>query len=626
MKREVFYKKMKPILALNAKLNKYRYGIIDTEKNSFIEDPGDEDFDLIYRACSTADFEYYKGGVCWDYCRYYDEKLRAMGYTTINLFIVSKYITPNSRTNTHTVVIIELDDIYVWVESSWKSMCGVYVAKDFESLVMAIVTEFTADNYAAVYEVHDYYEAPPIGYTCAQCLRYYMKAKRIMKGKMAPHRPGGLFETLSGGTGMIKRLVGMYSESGVVLEEVEDGVVEEPYNYFVEAKIAHTLKMKTLLEEKIFKVLDDPVGRKKYARIQSAYIDRNAEKLSTAGPMYLIVFGEADHKEYLDLFGITKEEIVATMKEIVKESGATSDFKFLTQHPMLNVLYFCIRYFTLKEDAKGLNSTLGIYALDVYWTTFKKYFPKGVIEPVMAYTIDNLTEKFVIKKVHTIFNLLMSSITQSYNFHKKNFYVGADDCMTAFAQRIKNDQNSMIRKIANKYMENWKNGKAITIRNAAYDENNPIVDDIENATTQVSTMVAAIVPQMISNGVDLRLAMAAAKMSEISITDCREYLTELISEKRVDEVESVVQSIIYIFLITDGRSQREIKSQYFLAWGKDLVKKTNSNDDNINNITSVLKKWSDESGITQRYNSKGVRSGYKKAILLYIIMTIQKYA
>lgn len=620
MKRELFYEKFKPLLAINRKLNKYKYGIIDRSTNTVVEDFSDNEFDEKYLPVSTSDFDYYKCGVCWDYSRYYNEKLSKMGYTAINLFI--DYGLNKNDFNTHTVTIVELPGIYVWIESAWKDHCGIYLAKDFDALVQEIVNELTVGVRGTCgYVVHDYYDDPPLNYNSKKCMAYYMTSKKILSGSIKMHKTTNGFERVQDRSEL---LVLRGEPESIVLEEKEDE--SESCIIFNEATISHTFMMKNLLEKKIFTALDDPVKRKKYARIQSEYMDRNAEKLSTAGPEYLIVFGDSDHKEYLDLFDLDKKEITDTMRTIVRESGITTEFKFLTQHPMLNIFYFCIRYFTLKEDEKGLNSTLAMYALDVYWSTFTKFFPKGVIAPVMAYTIENLTEKFTIKKVHTIFNLLTTSISQSYSFHKKRFYEGADDDITSFAQRIKNDQNSMFRKIANRYMEDWKAGHAITTRNDEYDADSPIVDDVENATTIISTLTAAIVPQMISNGVDLRLAMASAKMSQISVTDCREYLTMLISDKYMPDLESIVQSTLYVFLMNDQRTTREIKSQLFLAWGVNLFKKTNSKDPNITNINSILNKWAEESGIYERYRGKGVRIGYKKAIFIYIILTIQKYA
>lgn len=394
----------------------------------------------------------------------------------------------------------------------------------------------------------------------------------------------------------------------------------------LEGTIEHSFLLKEVVEKKIFTVLATPEGRRKYKRIQDEYINRNMEKLSTAGPMYLIVFGDNDQKAYFDLFDIKKEDIVEAMKKITQKAGANSDFKFLRQNPILVVLYFCIRYFTLEKDEQGINATLGIFSLGIYWSKFTKYFPKGVIGPVMDYTIDNMTEKFMVKKCGNIFNTLMTSIRQSYQFHKKRFYEGGDDDVVAFLQRISNDQNSLLKKIANEYMKNYKEGNAVTTRNDDYDPDNPIVDDVQNASTIIQNQVSKVTLPIISNGVDLVLAEAAARMSKISISDCREYLVKIMVQSNLPVLESLIESILFMFIYTEKKTVRDIKSQYFLVWAAALFRKTNSKDENLRNINAILEKWAEESGIYDRYKREGSRINYKKGIFFYVILSIQKYS
>ena len=413
-----------------------------------------------------------------------------------------------------------------------------------------------------------------------------------------------------------------FSESDLSSENTD--ILEELLLF--EGAIEHSFLLKKVVENSIFTVLATSEGRRKYKRIQDEYINRNMEKLSTAGPMYLIVFGDNDQKAYFDLFGIKKEVIREAMTEITKKAGANSDFKFLRQNPILVVLYFCIRYFTIENDKQGVNATLAIFALGIYWSKFTKYFPKGVIGPVMEYTIDNMTEKFMIKKCGNIFNTLVTSINQSYQFHKKRFYEGGDDDVVAFMQRISNDQNSLLKKIANEYMKNYKEGKAVTTRNDDYDPDNPIVDDVQNASTIIQNQVSKVTLPIISNGVDLVLAEASARMAGISISDCREYLVKIMVPENLNTLESLIESILFMFIYTYGRSVRDIKSQYFLVWARALFKKTNSKDENLRNINSILEKWAEESGIYARYKREGSRINYKKGIFFYVILAIQKYS
>ena len=391
-----------------------------------------------------------------------------------------------------------------------------------------------------------------------------------------------------------------------------------------EAAIEHSFYLKEVVEKNIFETLDMPDKRKKFKRIQDEYINRNIDKLSTAGPQYLIVFGDTDQKAYYDLFGIRKEEIIAAMKKVTSSSGSGSEFKFLTQNPILVVLYFCIRYFTINKDQSSLNGSLSIYALAIYWSIFTKYFKHGVIGPVMEYTIDNLTEKFMIKKAGNIFNTLNMSIRQSYEFHKKRFFEGGDDDITAFAQRIRNDQNSLIKKIANEYMKNYKDGNAVVTRNDNYDSDKPILDDVDNASTIIQNQVSKVTLPIISDGVDLVLAEAAAKLAEISVSDCREYLIKILVQKNLERLEDLIEGLLFMFIYTDKRTVRDIKSQLFLVWGASLFKKTNSKDPNLAKVNRILEEWAIESGIYARYNRPGTRINYKKGILFYIILSIQK--
>ena len=51
-------------------------------------------------------------------------------------------------------------------------------------------------------------------------------------------------------------------------------------------------------------VLNTPLGDKKFKHLVGQYMDRNNEKLHTAGPVYLIPFAADDKMAFFDLFGL----------------------------------------------------------------------------------------------------------------------------------------------------------------------------------------------------------------------------------------------------------------------------------------------------------------------------------
>lgn len=400
--------------------------------------------------------------------------------------------------------------------------------------------------------------------------------------------------------------------------------VEEDYDVFVEAA-----GNSTLLRDFISPFIEDtfkgnPGNVRKFNQLVSNYINRNITKLTTSGPVYLIPFTDNDKAQYYTLFGITEKQLKTTMKEHTKTLGS-SKFLLLNRNPIFSLFYFVIRYFTIHPDKKSLNSALSIYALSAYPSIYTKYFPNGVIEPVMKYTIDNMTDKFLIKKTNHVFGALVESIQNSYKFLKPYMKEGNDKEVIRFIQRIRNDHNSMFKKIANIYMENYKNGNAVVTTNTMYDDDTPIIDELSNASTEVQNAVLKVYMPIITNGVDIVRAEASAKMAGVGISDCRFFLTELMTEKNVDELQKMIESILFLYIYEDKKRIRDVRSQYFLAWAASLFKKTNSKNDNIERINSILNQWSKESGVDKKYSRIASRINYKKAIFFYIILSIQKY-
>lgn len=394
---------------------------------------------------------------------------------------------------------------------------------------------------------------------------------------------------------------------------------------FMEAAVKNTTILKDLIYPIVEKTFTTQENVRKYKMLISQFFEKNTPKLTTPGPQYLIVFGDADKDEFYKLFGITKEEIVFAMKNVIKSAGSSAEFKYLTNNPFLSFLYYIIRYFTLHHDDKALNATLGLFSIDVYWSIFTKYFPNGVIEPVMTYTIDNLTDKFIIKKAGTIFGALTESAKHSYEFHKSKIRTGNDPDCIAFLQRIRNDQNSMFRTLSGIYYDNHKKGNAITTRNDDYDPENPILDDITSASTEVQATVNRVCMPMIANGVDISLAEAAAAIGNVSVTNLRIYLMKIFVNERLDEITQIVESILFLYINGEHKSSRDIRSAHFLYWTYALFKKTNSKDGNIVRINTILNRWGEETGIYKAFKSEGSKINYKRAIFTYIAMCIQKY-
>ena len=183
----------------------------------------------------------------------------------------------------------------------------------------------------------------------------------------------------------------------------------------------------------------------------------------------------------------------------------------------------------------------------------------------------------------------------------------------------------MLKKISNEYMKNWKDGKAARTTNEEYDSDTPIIDELENGTTAVQNIVQKVTLPIIEEGVDLVRAEAAAKMAQVSISDCRYFLTLIITDSNADLIQKFIESILFLYIYEGKKTERDIRSTYFITWDASLFKKTNSKNPNINTINDILNTWSENSGINKKFSRIASRINYKKAIFYYLILCIQKH-
>lgn len=395
-------------------------------------------------------------------------------------------------------------------------------------------------------------------------------------------------------------------------------------NFFLEAEKIDSHIIVEKLYPKIKAVLDTPQGDKKFKQLVGQYMDRNNEKLHTSGPVYMIPFGDVDKAQYLALFNITTKEIQQLVDEITGQMAINSDFKLLKGNPIFWIFYCCIRYYTLKNDEKGLNTSLAIYALSAYPSIFHVFFKYPPNAAVMQYTMDNLSEKYLMKQGGHVFGGLFLSIKHSYEFLKPYMNDASDKEIIRFIQRIRNDQKSMIKNICDQYMQNHAKGLRVKLTKDSYDEVQLDIDT-ENNSTVVEVSANNIVNQIITNGLDLKRVTLCKDLANIGLADCRFYLSKIIAVKYTKEIQAFIHSVLFLYLYDEHKKREDINSSHFLVWSSELFRKTNSNNKNIKCIKDTLDKWGEETGVHNKFKREASRVNYKKAIFWYFILSIQYY-
>ena len=413
-----------------------------------------------------------------------------------------------------------------------------------------------------------------------------------------------------------------YDDNGILLPSDAEMMLEA-------ADLSKSYIVRDQLYPKVATVLKTPVGDRRFKMTVGKFVDKNADKLHTSGPQYMIPFADIDKGMFYKVFDITEKEINEITKQVIsilRGQSGTADFKLLSNNPIFWLFYCVIRYYSTEtKDTRGLNTALIIYALSVYPSIFSKYFKFGVSDVgAMQYTVDHLTEKFILKKTGHVFGMLTTSIQNSYNFLKESIGDGSDKEVVRFIQRIRNDQNSLIKKICDNYKKNHDAGNTVVTVKDQFDDV-PAFDMDDNNTTIINRITMSTVIPMIQNGVDLKRAEVCGKMTKISLSDIRFYISKILVPSEEKYIVRFVQAILFLFLYTDQKKEVDINSSYFLVWAAECFRRTNANDVNVVTIKQNLDRWAENTGVYDRYRREASRVAYKKAIFFYFILMIQAY-
>lgn len=395
-------------------------------------------------------------------------------------------------------------------------------------------------------------------------------------------------------------------------------------SYFTEA-VDDTYFIREEIYPMVETVLSTPQGTKMFKRLVEEFVNRNSQKLLTIGPVHMVPFTDDDKEAFYKLFGTNEKDLKKSIAKMTSHVNNKANWKLISQNPIFCVFYCCIRHFTIKKDIKNKDTALIIYALASYPSLFHNYFQYGANPGVMHYTIDNMTNKFTIKTAGHVFGTLRQSISNSWEFHKNHFEDMPDKEVIRFIQRIRNDQNSLLKKIANEYYDNHKKGLTVSTTVDSFDDN-AVVDDIDNNTSIVENVSRKIVNGMMTGGVNIQLAEIAAKICQISVVDSRFYITKIMVDKEMGKLQRFIESILFIFLYDENHKPNDINtSEFVVKFAQELFRKTNSSNPNIKFIKATLDEWGEASGIHQQFKREPSRVNYKKAIYFYVIFSIQRY-
>lgn len=387
-------------------------------------------------------------------------------------------------------------------------------------------------------------------------------------------------------------------------------------------------------------------SKNKLINIVKSYMTKSASKLGTRYPLDKIPFLRSDMDILFTACGINKD-IVYNAANNITANGIDSK-NHLIQEPF-NLMCVIIAHVFLKNDKKLLQSIYDIakgkyipeqekYAsivyliilylgLHFYSALFIKYWKYGANESVMDYTVENMSNKFIIRKCQNILEFIQYHTETNIENMIDRLLRASDVDLVYFYSNLNNRMSHAMRTIANNYYENKEKQNYISNEDASKvnDEGKFYVGDTTSVSADIELVSRKIISRFFSEDIiSESIASAACVKTKFSKTKFIIILQRIKENNKNDAIiKNIFSNIIgYYFTVLKG-SVSNIKSNKFIVDMYKVYSISNTNDKFVltvkQELTELIKNNSKE--ILDEGNANIIERA-KSSIYNYFILYI----
>lgn len=360
--------------------------------------------------------------------------------------------------------------------------------------------------------------------------------------------------------------------------------------------------------------------QRKFSAIVASYVDRNVNRLSTAGPSKRTLFSDMERNKVYDLINFDPK----TCKAIVKQSNYIKASWKIVNDPFNLVMMMILRYAKLNQLDQINQLAVTYLTLSMYPSLHYKYFKFEPNEAIMQYTINNLSNKFKVKQVGNILQALVDTTALADKTYDKNIRHANDKELTDYINAYKTRLNSLIKKIRDAFEKDYRSGNYMNTERDNEDENDFKTSDSNSLLIQ--RIVDQVVLKLSVNGPDSRIVDISAKMNQVSVNETRNTLNQLTQNK--DEsvnIRALCESILYLYLFNGENHVNDLNGSKFLTFCLAVYKKSNTNDENVIKVKSILDMWIEKYSETYRKTQRvATLNNFRRALYTFFVFTLQR--
>lgn len=358
-----------------------------------------------------------------------------------------------------------------------------------------------------------------------------------------------------------------------------------------------------------------------FRRQFTKFVNGRAKELFATAPLNRMPFGTQDAEEIFQSIKISRTEVKSAIAETYYWEIPAFNPRYAKDE--VTILLLCItRYFLEKKDHKNaeLAATYlgftGKFYPSIHYAIFPKAEP-AKYEHVMEYVINNLSNKYDIKREGHVIGTVTSISKSWMDTYEKRFKNFDDEDVTYLVQQLHNRIKSFIKNIASLYYKAYENKDYITFDSENQSDEDFHLSDsdslkaercIENAMSKLNTMA-----------VNYRFCKMAAD-SLVRTDEIKSIIESVIGNKdNMADIKELVRLLVYTYFAAS--TTKEVSDIKFITFS--VAAKPNSKDPHINRIKEIVESWLMTSDRYQRRKNRlATKNSYFKTVIMYFTLVI----
>jgi len=376
----------------------------------------------------------------------------------------------------------------------------------------------------------------------------------------------------------------------------------------------------TVLYDYFYPLVKDNALKNKetFSREVVKFIDKNASNLFVVGPTKRVYFGKKDREIVFNTLGITEKQI---LEGISKAPGINPAWRLLNDTIHVAFTMLCLVY--SQENATKAAELAKIYfCLKMYSANHLIIFHYLPNERIMEYTINNLSNKYIIKTMKNMYEVVKHiAVSNDTLIMKDIISTHADSKIVYYITNMNTKVRGILKNIYREYVENNLHKRYLNEESEKHEDDK--LRDMENISTIITSGATKIYSYMKNGSLDERILREATKRTAISFNSSKYALISVL-ENETEKLKEMITLILQYFL-TNNHKVNTIKTVLFYKFNVDAFSISNTKDPTILRMKELLNIWlSQYSEAYTKTNREATKINFKKTIFIYLILFIAK--